>query len=259
MSTASYASLNALVEILEPFYQATVATSSQNEVTISKVLPILNARIKALEAQQRRTGSVPGTPAERISQIMLTILLRRKADYEDESNVALLGSLLDPRFKGGFLSRETESMLNALLKAIDENPIPTQAQTSSRENCQEDVEAMLFGPRESFAEEQLTFSEVFAYRMEKDLDWKANPLIWWRENQKKLPKFSKLVMRTLSAQATEVPSKRAFSAAGLLHTKGRRRQLPGTLCRRLFVYANHPSLLQTRQHQPDSSDDEDEH
>ena len=126
-------------------------------------------------------------------------------------------------------------------------------------NCQDDVEAMLFGPRESFAEEQLTFSEVFAYRMEKDLDWKANPLIWWRENQKKLPKLYKLAMRTLSAQATEVPSERAFSAAGLLHTKGRRRQLPGTLCRRLFVYANHPSLLQTRQHQPDSSDDEDEH
>ena len=78
-------------------------------------------------------------------------------------------------------------------------------------------------------------------------------------DQKKLPKLYKLAMRTLSAQATEVPSERAFSAAGLLHTKGRRRQLPGTLCRRLFVYANHPSLLQTRQHQPDSSDDEDEH
>jgi hypothetical protein len=33
--------LNVLVEILEPFYQATVATSSQNDVTISKVLPFL--------------------------------------------------------------------------------------------------------------------------------------------------------------------------------------------------------------------------
>jgi hypothetical protein len=100
--------------------------------------------------------------------------------------------------------------------------------------------------------------EVCHYQQEPKSEIGKDPLIWWNANQGKYPRLYKLAMKTLSAQATEVPSERAFSAAGLMHTKLRRSMLPNTLCQRLFVYANHPSLLESRQYQENESDTSDD-
>ena len=101
-------------------------------------------------------------------------------------------------------------------------------------------------------------ARVCHYQQEPKSEIGKDPLIWWNANQGKYPRLYKLAMKTLSAQATEVPSERAFSAAGLMHTKLRRSMLPNTLCQRLFVYANHPSLLESRQYQENESDTSDD-
>jgi zinc finger BED domain-containing protein 1 (E3 SUMO-protein ligase ZBED1) len=43
----------------------------------------------------------------------------------------------------------------------------------------------------------------------------VNPLLWWRDQQEKLPIMSKLARRVLCIPATSAPSERVFSAAGL--------------------------------------------
>ena len=53
-------------------------------------------------------------------------------------------------------------------------------------------------------------------------------------------------MRVLTAQATEVPRERLFSAAGNIYTDNRKSMRPETLARLLFIYANQPNLLKDR-------------
>ena len=85
----------------------------------------------------------------------------------------------------------------------------------------------------------------------------ANPIRWWADRKAKMPKLYKIAMRTLSAQASEVASERAFSSAGNIHTDLKKSMSPETLSQRLFVYANHPSLLETREPNAElGSDDE---
>ena len=83
-----------LMELLEPFHVATEEISSQTQVTISKPLIILQNRHQAL--QPDAAGS---EVAERFKAILLQSLEERQLKYKSESQVPLLGSMLDPRFK----------------------------------------------------------------------------------------------------------------------------------------------------------------
>ena len=250
-----------LSQLLKPFAQATEAVSSQTEVTISKPLPFLSKRQSMLE-QQLKSGSGTNTESkQKFLKILLTNLSKRKKEYEKESKVPLLGSLLDPRFKNDFLTETGNvKLLEDLITATtsdNSHPTAPSNEVCQKRQDQEIRDSELFeadAPCRQIPAKQ----EVCHYQQEPKSEIGKDPLIWWNANQGKYPRLYKLAMKTLSAQATEVPSERAFSAAGLMHTKLRRSMLPNTLCQRLFVYANHPSLLESRQYQENESDTSDD-
>ncbi len=67
----------------------------------------------------------------------------------------------------------------------------------------------------------------------------TDPLVWWRNNEERFPKLSKLARKYLAIPATEVSSERVFSAAGLTLTTLRNRLDPDTVDQCLFLHKNY--------------------
>lgn len=56
--------------------------------------------------------------------------------------------------------------------------------------------------------------EMEAYIQMDKLNIDCDPLIWWKENEWKLPLLANLARKYLCVPATSVPSERVFSTAG---------------------------------------------
>ena len=73
----------------------------------------------------------------------------------------------------------------------------------------------LLGPKKK--EESLTATEeVEQYLAAKTVKRKSNPLSWWRGNDNRFLRLSKVVRCLLNIPATSTPSERVFQLPGLL-------------------------------------------
>ena len=66
-----------------------------------------------------------------------------------------------------------------------------------------------------------------------------DPLVWWKYNASKFPCLSKIARKFLAIPATEVPSERAFSVAGLTVTKLRASLDPANVDMIIFLHKNY--------------------
>lgn len=257
LSPTEWSMIEALVLLLEPFHIATEEISSQSQVTISKPVMILQARLNALKPCSSDSDLVKG-----YKQVFRTNLANRKAAYEKESFVTQLASLLDPRFKmyDWVSTTKAKKTLETLLSSI---PISTQvsdgaASSLSTAAVSEKAKRQLALYGQLPQEDVSAPDELTIYFMEPSLKVDENPLIWWRAHAKKLPRLHALAMRTLSAQASELPSERCFSDAGNIYTNKRQSMHPTTLMNLLLVFVNHPQLVADRCPKLDELDDSDD-
>jgi hypothetical protein len=65
-----------------------------------------------------------------------------------------------------------------------------------------------------------------------------DPLIWWKENEKRYPFIRNLAARVLAAPPTSVPSEEIFSKAGLVVSKKRASLKPAVVDAILFLNKN---------------------
>ncbi|XP_075151908.1 E3 SUMO-protein ligase ZBED1-like isoform X2 [Haematobia irritans] len=87
--------LQDLKELLSPFDNATVQTSSSSNVTISLIIPLICGIFQNLNENRNKMKTSEGTKA---CEFLTQRVQKRLFPYE-ERTVARLGTLLDPRFK----------------------------------------------------------------------------------------------------------------------------------------------------------------
>ena len=66
----------------------------------------------------------------------------------------------------------------------------------------------------------------------------TNPLIWYKENNARIPSLARLAKRYLCIQGTSVASERVFSAASSILTSNRNRLLPALVDKLIFLHNN---------------------
>ncbi len=77
-------------------------------------------------------------------------------------------------------------------------------------------------------------SEIALYASQTRIHRSENPLLWWQENKKQLPRLAALAQTYLGALATSVASERLFSTAGQILSSTRSRLLPDNVEKLLF-------------------------
>ena len=80
--------------------------------------------------------------------------------------------------------------------------------------------------------------EYVMYENEREISRNENPIEWWRANQHKYPKLSKIAYKYLCILATSTASERMFSASGHLTSDKRSRLTPDNANILLFLNKN---------------------
>ena len=83
-----------------------------------------------------------------------------------------------------------------------------------------------------------TSTDVHRFQLEPREDEDADPLLWWRDNEKSLPdlRLVKVAKSLLYTPATSTPSERLFSTTGFLCNKRRASLLPLNLAMLVFLH-----------------------
>lgn len=103
LSSDDYETVAACLQVLKPFYMATVEMSQQKKVSGSMVIPLIKMLLHTTQELLINTNNVT---AKLLGQNMSTTLLN-KFDTLENSTVLSLSTLLDPRFKCiGFRSQD---------------------------------------------------------------------------------------------------------------------------------------------------------
>lgn len=171
--------------------------------------------------------------------------------YYDDRHI-LLASVLDPRFKTEWIVRDENvsyklgHIRELLIKEAEESsPTPTQPDTAASldDHGPGASKRALFG---SYYSEQQTSSttptdaksEVELYlsspRKKQDVD----PIEFWRENFKIMPRLSKVAQKVFSIPSGSASVERVFSTAGLLARDHRMCLKPQTLAKLIFLKVN---------------------
>lgn len=224
------------VQVLRPFYMATMETCADTLVTGSKVIPIIALMKRSLEDEfpdgcEFRDAALQAIE-KRFGGEFKQISCRESNAYEfiffsDEENNRLLAmaTLLDPRYKRDFF-KSTVTVLSAE-KAIKEEllllhkPAATEVRTATAATKGLFAKRHMFsGPAGLGQQVQLApmvSVEYDTYVSECALGEEVNPLHYWRDEQR-FPNLRVLATKYLTIMGTSVPSERLFSKAGNILT-----------------------------------------
>lgn len=170
------------------------------------------------------------------------------------SDVGLISTLLDPRSKKLVCFNDTDKQkANTLLikkyeQYLSKNPIVNTEESVSGSQIEEnpsefDLDKSLMnsifedGESDDDAE-----NEVDVYFNTKVAKSNCDPLLWWKNNEKKFPILSKFSKEFFGVSATSVPSERLFSDVGNVITNKRSSLKPEKVEKLIFLKRN-ASLL----------------
>ncbi|XP_046405071.1 zinc finger BED domain-containing protein 4-like [Ischnura elegans] len=235
-------------ELLRLFYEVTVELSSENKVTISKVILVS----KALQKHVERINSEANLP-EGIKKMATKISDQMKIRFaEIEANPILSEStLLDPRFKKhGFTNevalknttRAIQQRLSTLQACSNAPEEPRLNSTSSVEpstsSIWEDFDNTMeefFLTRNSTAAGIIEFEK---YMREDIIKRTENPLAWWVDRKTLYPHLFDIMYSRLAIPATSVPCERIFSKSGQILSEKRNRLSSKRVSEIMFLNAN---------------------
>lgn len=255
--------IGGLVELLQPFHQATELMGRSKYPLISMVKPLLHvlmsSTLNVLDSDSQLLGAVKETIATELSEV-----------YQLSPELELFlhsATFLDPRYKKvPFLStaqqKQVESKIleeaTSLLEkgkevfgggegsfALDEPPLKRRVVSLPLYNTGS-IDFMLaevFGQAGCSEEDQggcgsQVAEELNNYKSQKLLELSEDPLAWWSDRLVLFPTLSKLLRKYWCIPATAVPSERLFTAAGNLVNTKRNQLAPAEVDRLLFLYEN---------------------
>ena len=256
VSDSYWATMEAICPVPEPLAEATKRLATESSPTLSSVHVLLKSLWEAL-------NSTPGE-AKVASDLKNKIRdgLKKRFNLTPDglpsdaslTTPAMMATALDPRYKTlQFLPEEKRTRVFEAVEAL----LDDQAETADQEDLPVPVPALAV-KQESYdspskklllsclagdvvdltqGQDSSVSQEVRAYR--DAIVSARNPLLWWKLHGNQFPNLAKLARKYLGIPATEVPSERAFSAAGQTITKLRASLDPETVDSILFIKKNY--------------------
>lgn len=203
--------LNDLIEILMPFEEATDALQEQDIVTGSFVIPCIRGLQAALDSFKLKHESAIVTD-------LLASLNYRMSCYESRTHF-ICAAILDPRFKLVWCSSNEEKMnIKSKFVEILSNEFDNEELSTTSSAVGDSVEQPQPKRRKLFSylpSTKISSSginiKVDLYLSEPALPQETNPLDFWRLNESKFPKLSRMAKYYLSIPASSAPVERLFS------------------------------------------------
>ena len=256
-SSNDFTVIEELVEILEPFRDATEVVSGEKYPTISIICPLLYKFLNVTLCEKDDDTSL----CKEVKRAIRVDLESRYVSQEVEEKLRL-SSYLDPRFKAlPFLGEVDRALvrLNAkaeLVAMIEPENSQASTSTQSPEATEAPAEHLpppkkkkletLLGdifeqrlPTELPTADDTAEAELRRYEAEDGTSLENNkPLEWWKSRSSSYVYLSKLAKRLLCITATSVPSERLFSSAGNLVSQKRSCLSAENVDKLLFLYEN---------------------
>ena len=240
-----------LVKVLHPIEVATAFLSSEENASLSCVLPVMYGLVDALKTVSDLEDELPAIRSFR-QKTAKDISDRWGLDSLDTTSSLVLAAAVDPRFKQlRFLNEgESESVKEEMTKRMDEVIMDitctddgdevTQPTTKKRKTA---LDVLLGEEDESNTTTVDTRDELDMFFSERPVARKTNPIIWWRENFHRYPHLAKVAQSILNIPATSTPAERIFSKAGMIDSKLRSSLKPSTVDCLIFLNKNMKLLV----------------
>ncbi|XP_050322582.1 E3 SUMO-protein ligase ZBED1-like [Bactrocera neohumeralis] len=201
-----------LVEILNPFQDATVSVSADTKVTISLIIPTCCE----LRKQIFEMNSFISPEAKLVVDYLRVRMAERFSQYE-ERTATRLATILDPRFKkDGFLQpsnaeqakKALELEVSTFLSKTTPRPQPTPPQPKRFSFMSQKLEDKV---KSNKADAIILLRQYFETAHEAE---EVNPLDYWKEHTKDTTALAILSKKYFCVPASSCASERAFSKAG---------------------------------------------
>jgi hypothetical protein len=222
--------LRELVEVLEPFEEATDMLQGEKYNSISFVIPCFLG-LKDHLSQLNTRYSLPLVTA-------LNASLDRRLGSIVDNPLYICGAILDPQFKLRW-SRDVEAHKQVLHDEALKFSMASDTE-SSEEEPPIAKKSKLFSFMSSAAKshrKKTSHDEIGMYVSDKQ-DCALSALEYWKMQAVELPLLSMLAKRVLAVPATSAPVERVFSQAGEILNSRRSRLLPKNFETLLFLKMN---------------------
>ena len=228
--------LGDILALLKDFKLAIDIWEADKYVSISVVYPVLFRIVKKLSENKPKTEEGEAL-RNKIKQVIFRFSMEDE-EFLGELSVHVLGSFFDPRFKQlTFLDesvRDNEVVTTEMNKIpVEETPMEIIAKTSK-------LSELLGGPERATQRprKETTRQELERYKQCDHLGIGECPVQWWKENERKFPRISKLARKYLQIPATSASSERSFSTFGNIYCPKRMSLKTSTAEAVLFLNKN---------------------
>ncbi|KAJ4947657.1 hypothetical protein JOQ06_009690 [Pogonophryne albipinna] len=242
LSSEDYETADACLQLLSPFFQATVELSEEKRVSGSKIIPMTKMLMLYL---YDTIGKTSHDTAKLLGQNMVSNM-QNKFDTTESQTALTLSTLLDPRFKTiGFYNQvqaaASVKRLTAFCTQLRKNAQPDTHTEEQPSTSAQPATASVDNPsstglnlwdrdaseartaRNATAEATV---EVQRYMTDPPLERSEDPLAYWVDHQNVYPNLFKLAKQFVCMSASSVPSERVFSKCGEIVSKKRNRLNP---------------------------------
>ena len=229
--------LKDMLEILEPFEDATDCAQRQNSVSASLVIPCVRGlRIHLGEMQSKYNSNLVAALRKSLD--------RRLIQYEGRA-VYRLASMSDPQFKLQWAADEQEKeTLKAELtsKACTVIDVALPEHTTMKSSPKKRKRLFSFmdksvAPAQPATDESLN-TEITKYFSQPCLAEDSDALAFWKGHVGTFPVLSKMAMQYLAVPASSAPIERTFSIAGKVFRPDRCRLIDVNFERVMFIKCN---------------------
>ncbi|RXN34368.1 zinc finger BED domain-containing 1-like protein [Labeo rohita] len=248
LSTSQWRTAEDIVAVLKPMITLTELLSQENNASLSATVPMLmNIKKRHLVVHEDDSRTT------KIIKTTLSDEMDRRWELKGpglEISVYISAAVLDPRFKKlSFLSDdqrdEAYSVVAELAESLTDRSCQEESDTvdpGPTAPKQDAVMAMLLASDED-EEEQDETSEMKVY-LKDFTKCNGGPLEWWKKNEDRYPKLSRVAKRFHSIPSTSTPSERIFSKAGFIANKSRSALFPTNVNKLVFLAHNFRRIRQ---------------
>lgn len=228
--------LQSVNKALKPVSEFTDILSGENYVTVSSLLPMLHLIKEDTLAPSNEDGQLTASLKAGIIAILDE---KYEALPEESKELMRKATFLDPRYRGNYDPNvdETRRIIEeeaVLLGRREQSaqPVTEQEGGNKDESAEEPPHkrktlASLLKRKTGAAstltvpERVLTEIATYVQEPESSINAETDPLVWWKENQNRLPVLAKVAKKYLCVCATSCASERVFSTMGNIITPTR--------------------------------------
>ncbi|XP_057573825.1 E3 SUMO-protein ligase ZBED1 [Hippopotamus amphibius kiboko] len=267
LETSEWATVERLVDLLQPFRQVAEMLSASRHPTISMVKPLLHMLLNT-------TLNIKETDPKEISMAKEVIAKELSRTYQETPEIDMflnVATFLDPRYKRlPFLSAfERQQVENRVLEEAkglldkvkegayrapedkgyavppDEQPPakkPAPAATPPPASVINDMLAEIFCPTGGVEDQEEWHAQVLEelsnFKSQKVLGLNEDPLKWWSDRLALFPVLPRVLQKYWSVAATRVCPERLFGSSANVVRAKRNRLAPAHVDEQVFLYEN---------------------